>query len=77
MGAMLRPEAMLVRVQKTMCMPDLLDPRGHHARPEFSDDFKKRDWTNFREIMYPWFLREESHEAVLPPLRNMVVCPHD
>jgi hypothetical protein len=27
--------------------------------------------------MHPWLLREEGHEPILPPLRYVVVLPHD
>jgi hypothetical protein len=75
--AMLIAKAMLVGVKEAVGVPNALNPSGHYSRPHFTDNLEKGDWADFVEIMDPGFLREQGHEAVLPPSPNMLMAPHD
>ena len=75
-GSVLSSEAMLIRMQQAMGMPYALDSCCYHSGPHFANHLEKGDWADLGKVVYTWLLRKECHQAILPPLRNVVMFPH-
>ena len=74
---MLRPEFMLVRVQEPVCMPNALNSGRNHASPHFSYDLEEEYGPDFGEVVYSRFFGQQGHQAILPPLGNVMMLPHE
>jgi hypothetical protein len=75
-GSALSSEAMLIRMQQAMGMPYPLNSCCNHSGPHFANYLKQGDWADLGKVVYTWLLREERHQAILPPLWDVVMFPH-